>query len=65
MRGYLFVVSTYAPTDCSAAEAKDGFCRGILHNVRSADIAVIAGDFTVQNWCLTKRNDRHVEDFLP
>ena len=50
-RRALFVISAYAPTDCSTSEVKDEFYRELsqlLQNVRATDVVVVAGDFNAQ-----------------
>lgn len=50
-RRCLFVVSVYAPTDCSSLEATDGFYRKLsrlIRSVRSMDVTVVADDFDTQ-----------------
>ena len=47
----MFVVSAYAPTDCSSDEEKDNFYRNIstlLRSVKSSDIVILAGDLNAQ-----------------
>ena len=47
----LFIVSAYAPTDCSSDVTKDKFyddLRGLLRLARSSDIIVVAGDMNAQ-----------------
>ncbi|KAH9591881.1 UBX domain-containing protein 4 [Schistosoma haematobium] len=47
----LFVISAYAPTDCSPDAIKDGFYHQLsvlLQKVRSIDIVVLAGDLNAQ-----------------
>ena len=47
----LFIVSAYAPTDCSSDAMKDQFyddLRGLLRLARSSDIIVVAGDLNAQ-----------------
>ncbi|CAH8594175.1 unnamed protein product [Schistosoma curassoni] len=47
----LFVISTYAPTDCSPDAIKDKFYHQLtvlLQKVRSTDIVVLAGDLNAQ-----------------
>ena len=47
----LFVVSAYAPTNCSSDNFKDQFyddLRGLLRLARSSDIIVMAGDMNAQ-----------------
>ena len=48
---HLFVVSAYAPTDCSNDETKDSFYRELSNLLRSAkqrDVVVLAGDMNAQ-----------------
>lgn len=50
-RRCLFVVSVYAPTDCSSDEFKDAFYRDLsvlLQNAKRSDVIIIAGDFNAQ-----------------
>ena len=50
-RRCLFVVSIYAPTDCSSDDLKDKFysdLSGLLENARSSDIVMVIGDFNAQ-----------------
>ncbi|KAK4467292.1 hypothetical protein MN116_000315, partial [Schistosoma mekongi] len=50
-RRCLFVVSAYAPTDCSSDEVKDEFYRKISDPLRKAkrtDVVIMAGDFNAQ-----------------
>ncbi|CAH8595597.1 unnamed protein product [Schistosoma rodhaini] len=50
-RRCLFVVSAYAPTDCSHDEVKDDFYRKLselLQKAKRSDIVVVAGDFNAQ-----------------
>ena len=47
----LFIVSVYAPTDCSADDLKDAFYRdlhNLLQKARQSDVVVICGDFNAQ-----------------
>ena len=48
---HLFIVSAYAPTDCSNDETKDSFYRELSNPLRSAkqrDLVVLAGDINAQ-----------------
>ncbi|KER20298.1 hypothetical protein T265_15351, partial [Opisthorchis viverrini] len=47
----LFIVSAYAPTDCSSESAKDSFydaLGALLQQAKSSDIVVVAGDMNAQ-----------------
>jgi hypothetical protein len=47
----LFIVSAYAPTDCSSDTAKDSFydaLSGLIQRAKSSDIVVVAGDMNAQ-----------------
>ena len=47
----LFIVSAYAPTDCSSESAKDSFydaLGALLQQVKTSDIVVVAGDMNAQ-----------------
>ena len=47
----LFIVSVYAPTDCSSDAAKDEFydaLEALLKRAKSSDIVMIAGDMNAQ-----------------
>ena len=47
----LFIVSAYAPTNCSSDAVKDSFydaLGALLRRVKSSDIVVVAGDMNMQ-----------------
>ena len=47
----LFVIATYAPTDCSSDSGKDTFyhdLNSLLRRTMSSDIVVVAGDMNAQ-----------------
>ncbi|TNN13054.1 Craniofacial development protein, partial [Schistosoma japonicum] len=61
-RRCLFVVSAYAPTDCSSDEVKDEFyskLSDLLQKARRSDIIIMAGDFNAQVGRLSE-NERHL-----
>ncbi|CAH8658448.1 unnamed protein product [Schistosoma rodhaini] len=61
-RRCLFVVSAYAPTDCSHDEVKDDFYRKLselLQKAKRSDIVVVAGDFNAQVGSLNQ-TERHL-----
>ncbi|TNN08890.1 polyprotein, partial [Schistosoma japonicum] len=50
-RRNLFVVSVYAPTDCSSNKVKDGFYRklsDLLCKTERTDVVIVVGDFNAQ-----------------
>lgn len=63
-RRCLFVVSVYAPTECSPPEVKDQFywkLSRLSRSVRSTDAMIVADDFNAQQGYLTK-TERHIGD---
>ncbi|KAK4474221.1 hypothetical protein MN116_000067 [Schistosoma mekongi] len=61
-RRCLFVVSAYAPTDCSLDEVKDEFYRKLselLHRAKHSDLVILAGDFNAQIGSLNQ-SKRHL-----
>ena len=61
-RRCLFVVSAYAPTDCSHDEVKDDFYRKLselLQKAKRSDIVVVAGDFNARVGSLNQP-ERHL-----
>ncbi|CAH8560679.1 unnamed protein product [Dicrocoelium dendriticum] len=50
-RRNLFVISVYAPTDCSGDSVKDDFYRDLhqlLTNAKKSDVVILAGDFNAR-----------------
>ncbi|CAH8440761.1 unnamed protein product, partial [Schistosoma bovis] len=60
-RRYLFVVSAYAPTDCSSDEVKDEFYR--IQNAKHSDRVLLAGDFNAQIGSLNQ-TERHLGGYF-
>ncbi|KER28018.1 hypothetical protein T265_05064 [Opisthorchis viverrini] len=61
----LFIVSAYAPTDCSSESAKDSFydaLGALLQQAKSSDIVVVAGNMNAQ---LTDVKGVRVVSFYP
>ena len=57
----LFIVSAYAPTDCSSDAAKDRFyddLRSLLRLAKSSDVIVLAGDMNAQVGRLSSNETR-------
>nr|CAX83711.1 endonuclease-reverse transcriptase [Schistosoma japonicum] len=65
-RRCLFVVSAYAPTDCSPDKLKDEFYRNLcelLQKAKHSDIVVVAGDFNAQIGSLDQ-TERHLGGYF-
>ncbi|CAH8613030.1 unnamed protein product, partial [Schistosoma mattheei] len=65
-RRCLFVVSAYAPTDCSSDEVKDEFYRKLselLQKAKRSDIVLVAGDFNAQIGSLNQ-TERHLGGYF-
>ncbi|CAH8485715.1 unnamed protein product [Schistosoma margrebowiei] len=65
-RRCLFVVSAYAPTDCSSDEVKDEFYRKLselLQKAKRSDIVLVGGDFNAQIGSLNQ-TERHLGGYF-
>ncbi|GAA49688.1 polyprotein [Clonorchis sinensis] len=53
----LFIVSAYAPTDCSSESTKESFydADGLLQRSKSSDVVVVAGDMNAQKISITTK----------